>query len=86
MTGIILTHVRHMRNRLTRKFVKTINKEKRDYNELVEMALLNKLKKLKRYARDLNTIGYDVTISLDNGIDESDFELIIRKRSTTRNH
>ena len=86
MTGILLAHVRHMRNRLARKFVKTINKEQKDYNELVEMALLDKLKKLKRVAMDLNTIGYGVTISLENGVDESDFELIIRKRSTTRNH
>ena len=31
---------------------------------------------------DLNKIGYDVTISLESVGDESNFELIIRKRLT----
>jgi phage FluMu gp28-like protein len=57
-----------------------INKELRDFKELVEMAFQEKLKKLKRYAKDLNMIGYDVTITIENGGDESDFELMIRKR------
>jgi len=61
-----------------------INKELRDFKELEEMAFQEKLKKLKRYAMDLNMIGYDVTISVENGVDESDFELMIRKRPTAR--
>jgi phage FluMu gp28-like protein len=59
-----------------------INKELRDFKELEELAFQEKLKKLKRYAMDLNMIGYDVTISMKNGVDESDFELMIRKRPT----
>ena len=84
MTRILLAHARYVKSRIAKKFVKMIKKEHRDYNELVEMALLEKLKKLKRYAMDLNSIGYNVTISLENGVDESDFELIIRKRPTAR--
>jgi len=42
------------------------------------------LKKLKRYAMDLNMIGYDVTISSENGVDENDYELIIHKRPTAK--
>jgi len=82
LIGILLA--RYVRSRLARKFAMRINKEHRDYSELVEMTFLEKLKKLKRYAMDLNMIGYDVTISLENGVDESDFELIIRKRPTAR--
>jgi phage FluMu gp28-like protein len=59
-----------------------INKEYRDFKELEEMAFQEKLKKLKRYAMDLNLMGYDVTISSENGVDQSDFELIIRKKPT----
>ena len=84
MTRILLVHARYVKSRLAKKFVKMIKKEHRDYNELAEMVLLEKLKKLKRYAMDLNTIGYNVIISLENGVDESDFELIIRKRPTAR--
>jgi len=84
LTRILLVHARYVKSRLAKKFVKMIKKEHRDYNELTEMALLEKLKKLKRYAMDLNTIGYNVIISLENGVDESDFELIIRKRPTAR--
>lgn len=58
-----------------------INKEQRDFKKLDIMAFQEKLKKLKRYAMDLNMIGYDVTISIENGVDESDFELIIRKKT-----
>jgi hypothetical protein len=61
-----------------------INAEHRDYKELEEMAIQEKLKVLKRYAMDLNMIGYDVTISSENAVYESDFELIIRKRPTAR--
>lgn len=61
-----------------------INAEHRDYKELEEMALQEKLKVLKRYAMDLNMIGYDVTISSENAVYESDFELIIRKRPPAR--
>jgi phage FluMu gp28-like protein len=61
-----------------------INKEPRDFKKLDIMAFQEKLKKLKRYAMDLNMIGYDVNISIENGVDESDFELIIRKKSTAR--
>jgi len=39
---------------------------------------------LVKYAMDLNMIGYDVTISSENGVYESDFELIIRKRPPAR--
>jgi phage FluMu gp28-like protein len=59
-----------------------INKELKDFKELEELAFQEKLKKFKRYAMDLNMIGYDVTISMKNGVDESDFELMIRKRPT----
>jgi phage FluMu gp28-like protein len=59
-----------------------INAEHRDFKELEAMAIQEKLKQLKRYAMDLNMIGYDVTISSENGVYESDFELIIRKRPT----
>ena len=61
-----------------------INKEHRDFKKLEELAFQEKLKQVKRYAMDLNMIGYDVTISLENGVDESDFELIIRKRPIAR--
>jgi histone acetyltransferase (RNA polymerase elongator complex component) len=61
-----------------------INAEYRDFKELEEVAIQEKLKQVKRYAMDLNRIGYDVTISLENGVDESDFELIIRKRPIAR--
>jgi hypothetical protein len=59
-----------------------INTEHRDYKALEDLAIQEKLKQLKRYAMDLNMIGYDVTISSENGVYESDFELIIRKRPT----
>ena len=58
--------------------------EHRDYKELEELAIQEKLKQLKKYAMDLNMIGYDVTISSENGVYESDFELIIRKRPPAR--
>jgi phage FluMu gp28-like protein len=61
-----------------------INKEYRDFKELEGIAFQEKLKKLKRYSMDLNMIGYNVTISSENGVDQSDLELIIRKRPTTR--
>jgi phage FluMu gp28-like protein len=61
-----------------------INAEYRDFKELDEVAIQEKLKQVKRYAMDLNRMGYDVTISLENGVDESDFELIIRKRPIAR--
>jgi len=73
-----------VRSQLARKCAMMINKELRDFKELEEMAFQEKLKKLKRYAMDLNMIGYDVTISVENGVDESDFELMIRKRPTAR--
>ena len=57
-----------------------INEEHRAFKELKEVAIQEKIKKLKIYAMDLNMIGYEVTISSENGVDESDFELIIRKR------
>ena len=57
-----------------------INEEHRAFKELEEVAIQEKLKMLKIYAMDLNMIGYEVTISSENGADESDFELIIRKR------
>jgi hypothetical protein len=82
LIGMLLARARYVRNRLARKFAMRINKEHRDYKKLEEAAFQEKLKKLKRYAMDLNMIGYDVTISLENGVDESDFELIIRKRLT----
>jgi hypothetical protein len=82
LIGILLLRARYVRNRLARKLAMRINKEHRDYKKLEEVAFQEKLKKLKRYAMDLNMIGYDVTISLENGVDESDFELIIRKRLT----
>jgi hypothetical protein len=40
-----------------------INKEYRDFKELEERAIQEKLKKLNRYAKDLNLIGYYVIIS-----------------------
>ena len=40
-------HARYVKSRLAKKFVQMIKKEHRDYNELAEMALLEKLKKLK---------------------------------------
>jgi len=57
-----------------------MNNEQRAFKELEEMVIQEKLKKLKIYAMDLNMIGYEVTISSENGVDDSDFELIIRKR------
>ena len=73
-----------VRIHLDRKFTIMINAENREFNELKEMAFQEKLKQIKRYAMDLNMIGYDVKISSVNGVDESDFELIIRKRPTAR--
>ena len=61
-----------------------MNNEQRAFKELEEMVIQEKLKKLKIYAMDLNMIGYEVTISSENGVDDSDFELIIRKRQNTR--
>jgi hypothetical protein len=71
---------KRVRSQLARKCAMMINAEYRDFKELEEVAFQEKLKQVKRYAMDLNMIGYDVTISLENGVDESDFELIIRKR------
>jgi hypothetical protein len=71
-----------VRSRQIRKFSMMINKEHIDYDELAEISIQEKLKKLKRYAMDLNMIGYDVKIYSENDVDESDFELIIRKRPT----
>ncbi len=61
-----------------------MNNEHRAFKELEEMVIQEKLKKLKIYAMDLNMIGYEVTISSENGVDDSDFELIIRKRQNAR--
>ncbi len=61
-----------------------MNNEQRAFKELEEMVIQEKLKKLKIYAMDLNMIGYEVTISSENGVDDSDFELIIRKRPNAR--
>jgi regulator of RNase E activity RraB len=61
-----------------------MNNEHRAFKELEEMVIQEKLKKLKIYAMDLNMIGYEVTISSENGVDDSDFELIIRKRPNAR--
>ncbi|MCW3987562.1 hypothetical protein DRO61_08835 [Candidatus Bathyarchaeota archaeon] len=61
-----------------------MNNEQRAFKELEEMVIQEKLKKLKIYAMDLNMIGYEVTISSENGVDDSDFELIIRKRPGAR--
>ena len=61
-----------------------MNNEHRAFKELEEMVIQEKLKKLKIYAMDLNMIGYEVTISSENGVDDSDFELIIRKRPGAR--
>ncbi len=61
-----------------------MNNEQRAFKELEEMVIQEKLKKLKIYAMDLNMIGYEVTISSENGVDDSDFELIIRKRLNAR--
>lgn len=61
-----------------------MNNENRAFKELEEMVIQEKLKKLKIYAMDLNMIGYEVTISSENGVDDSDFELIIRKRPNAR--
>jgi hypothetical protein len=49
------------------------NAEHRDFKELEELAIQEKLKQ-----------RYDVTISSEKGVYESDFELIIRKRPTAR--
>ena len=61
-----------------------MNNEQRAFKELEEMVIQEKLKRLKIYAMDLNMIGYEVTISSENGVDDSDFELIIRKRPSAR--
>jgi hypothetical protein len=45
-------------------------------------ALHKKLTTLERYAKELCTLGYDVTITSESGADARDFELIIRKRPT----
>ena len=79
-----MTEARTLIRRLASKFAFLINKEHRDFKKLEELAFQEKLKQVKRYAMDLNMIGYDVTISLENGVDESDFELIIRKRPIAR--
>jgi hypothetical protein len=54
----------------------------RAFTALDESALRAKMTTLERYAKELCTIGYDVTITSENGVDENDFELIIRKRPT----
>jgi phage FluMu gp28-like protein len=73
-----------VRSQRARRGAMMINAEHRDFKDLEEMVIQEKLKKLKRYAMDLNMIGYDVTIYSENGIAENDFELIIRKRPTSR--
>ena len=61
-----------------------INVEYRDFKKLEEVAIQEKLKKLEKYAVDLCMVGYDVTINLENSVNENDFEMIIRKRSIAR--
>jgi hypothetical protein len=52
----------------------------RTFKALDESALRTKMMTLERYAKELCTLGYDVTITSESGVDDWDFELIIRKR------